>query len=86
MSAQQFHVSIEGKRADFPERAAELLDLVAAREAELAAGGHRMTWLWFRRHGTQLWRHREYRDRATALLAAQCARSEGYETQVKELS
>lgn len=27
-----------------------------------------------------------YRDRATALLAAQCARSEGYETQVKELS
>ena len=29
-------VSIEGKRADFPERAAELLDLVAAREAELA--------------------------------------------------
>ena len=27
---------LEGKRADFPERATELLDLVAAREAELA--------------------------------------------------
>lgn len=45
-----------------------------------------MTWLWFRRHGTQLWRHREYDEYETACAAAACAASEGYETQVKELA
>lgn len=45
-----------------------------------------MTWMWYQRRGESLWRHKEYRDMETALIAAKCAASEGYETQVKEVS